>query len=312
MKKFLYIITVLLVTAALTLTLAACGGTSPNDTENAVGYVNIKINPEIDLTTSEDNVVQAVYAANEDAEILLAETELVGMDAEDAIEAIVDLAVEQGYIDEESQDNEVTIGVIDGEEETQDNGLQAKLMERVRKFFQNKGINGIVSEATLDKYAEQAAAMGVPNGKLKMMLRALELNPELDINELKDMEMKDLVALLKAEFDIGEEGTLRGELNTERAALRERYMRMFELEDAIDELKERIEGFEGEESEKAALEAELEGLETEYASLKEAYEEEMKALKDEHKQAEESLREQRKEQQRQKVEQHKQQRGKNA
>ena len=313
MKKKFTIVAVLLLIAAVTLTFAACGTPDSDTAEAAKSYINIKINPEIDLVASEDNTVEAVYAANEDAEILLSDTDLIGLDVEDAVEQIVDMATEAGYIDEESEDNEVVIGVVEDEdaEEEQDEdegGLKNRLMERVRNFFQNNGINGVVSEATLEQYAEQAAALDVSMGKMKMILRALELNPDLDINELGDMEMKDLVSILKEEAQLGRDCTLRDELNEQRSALNEKYARMYELRGEIEALEEQLDNYEGDESEKELLEAQLESLENELDVLEDAYEEEWDAIKEEHQQNEEALREQRQEQKHQRIEEHQQNR----
>jgi len=240
MKRNILKISALVIVLALTFALAACNGIAAEAEE--LSYVSVKINPEIDMAVDDDNTVVAVYAANEDAEILLSDVDLTGMDAEDAIEEFVDMATEAGYIDEESTENEVEIGVICEQNADQ---LRNRLKERVGKYFSNNGIFGHVTDATLSLYADQAAELGVSTGKMKIILKALDLNPDLDINELKDMPTNELIALCRDTIKgNGMNATLMNAFKSERTEILAKYPELHTLRLEIETLEAQLLTFE--------------------------------------------------------------------
>lgn len=72
----------------------------PNIVNNA-GYFSVDINPSVQVFVNNDNAVNAVKAANEDGEILLENIDegLIGQTPDDAIQLILQSALELGYID---------------------------------------------------------------------------------------------------------------------------------------------------------------------------------------------------------------------
>ncbi|MGI6702098.1 MAG: anti-sigma-I factor RsgI family protein [Christensenellales bacterium] len=315
-KGIIKIITLLLILALPIAFMAGCDSSLQQEKDYAHALISVKINPEVELAINEEGKVEGVYYVNEDAEVLLSQTDLIGMDAEDAVETIVDEATEAGYIDVEGQENEVEIGVITEEDEEDtpiQKQIQNRLRERIHKYFDNNGIFGVVSEATLEAYAEQAAELGVSTGKTKMILRALELDPLLDINELKDLPMNELARGLsqrvKNKANIAT--SLREEFLEDREAVLAKYPEKDILEQEIKTIKEQLEGYEGTEEERAILEASLETKETELQALLEQIEEEIEQLHQEYKAETQQIREQqreeaqqRKEANRQRVQEH--------
>ena len=74
------------------------------DSVQATSYVSLDINPSIELTLDAENKVISVYGGNEDGQVLLyEETGIIGEDVQIAVDKIVDLAVELGYLDEENK-----------------------------------------------------------------------------------------------------------------------------------------------------------------------------------------------------------------
>jgi hypothetical protein len=174
-------------------------------------------------------------------------------------------------------------------------------MDRVRQFFRNNGINGNVSEDTLQTYATQAAELGVSVGKMKMIRRALDANPELDIQALKDMPVKDNIALLKEYANQGIGCTLQSEFHEQNTAIREKYSHMFELQASIEALQAQIAAYEGDEACKAELQNQLAALQNEYEPLHAAYQAELQALRDAQQQERAELREQRRQEKQTKI-----------
>lgn len=252
-----------------------------NDTNDDIAlanttYVSISINPLVEFVVNEDDIVTAVNCANEDAEILLSDVNLVGLTVEEATETFVNLATEAGYIDENSEDNQVTITVVTEDEDTED-GLQNRIKNRINNFFNKKGITGRVTEKEiLEQYGEEIDALDISLGKKMMIVRLLELDDSLDINTLKDMTEKELIELFRQNTSNGLDSTIRDEFKDERDALREEFLAekesmyqaakdeidteyadMFTLETEIAVIEDSLLNFEGTEEERTALESEL-------------------------------------------------------
>lgn len=304
MKKKIYVISTIIFGIVLILSLAACN--SPTVKAEELSYVSIKINPEVDFAVSGDTVT-AVYAANQDAEILLSDVDLTGMEVSDAVEKFVETATEAGYIDESGVENEVEIGVI-GEREEQ---LRNNLRERIGKYFNNKGIFGRITEETLSLYAEQATDLGISTGKTKMVLKALDINPDLDINELKDMPTNELIALCRDNIKgNGMNATLMNQFKEQRVVILEKYPEILTLKQEIETIKAQLENFEGSEEDRAALENELATKEGECKVLHESYKAEVDVAKEEFKAQKEQIKANFKEQKQQRINEHRARKGK--
>ncbi len=307
MKKSLFkIIPLILIAVVSSVFILGCGQALEDSTTPAEAktYVSIAINPEVEFAVDENGIVLSFNALNSDAEILLADLDLSGMTVEAATERFVELATEAGYIDVTSQTNNVNITVID-----EDSGVQEKIAkkmeERIYEFFDNNGIFGMVSKDTLEAYAQQAAALDMSVGKMKMILRAIDLDPELTLDELAAMEMRDLVKLIKKHHEDKIEHTVREQLKTDIEALKTEFAAMFALGEEIGTLKASLETFEGTAEEKAQLEQTIAEKEAEHATLKERFEARKKVLRDEAIALQNQVKAQRKTEKRQKVEQHK-------
>lgn len=81
--------------------------THGGDPTPAPTYMSIDINPSFGIEVDEDGVVVSVEALNEDAVIVLLDTDLVGKTVEEVFTTIVSLAKELGYLKEDGTVNVV-------------------------------------------------------------------------------------------------------------------------------------------------------------------------------------------------------------
>ena len=174
MKKFKIITSVFLFTL-FTCTLGAC---YTSKAANPTYFVSVSINPEIGLIANENGKVLDVITLNGDADVLVSDMDLEGKGIDEAVAEIVDDSVEAGYIDANTEGKEVLVSV-DGEDERKTISLFEKIESKVNNYFKNKGIFGKVSEATITDYLEDAALVSQSVGRVKMILLALELHPDL-------------------------------------------------------------------------------------------------------------------------------------
>lgn len=302
MKKRIITLVLAAIMALSLFTACSGGGTQA---VNAATYVSLSINPAVELVVDDDNKVISINCVNEDAEVLLAETNLIGMNLEDATQLFTNLAVNAGYMNVDATDNEITINVIN-EDSAETEKIEKTLFDKLNIFFKNNGINGRISKETLETYGQQAAELGVSAGKMKLILRALDVNPELILEDLKDMPTNEILAVIhskikKEKINAG----VRTELNADITALKEEYADMFTLREEIENIEESLGEFTGTDEDKALLEAELEDKTAQYKSLKEEFNNKLEILKDAAKEESITRKEQQKEELKQRINEYK-------
>ena len=98
-KKILSAIIAGVLTLGCVAPLAACG---KNDDKSA--YISVDINPSVELIVGSDGKVTGVRGTNEDGLVLLYnESGIEGETVKNAVAKIVNLAVEQGYLNEDNK-----------------------------------------------------------------------------------------------------------------------------------------------------------------------------------------------------------------
>lgn len=133
--------------AAFTTVVSACsfGGCSKNAETTRM---TVDINPSVELMVDADNKVISVTALNDDAAVILQGTALVNKSSEDAVQAVVELATQTGYIvkgEVSASENEVKISVSGDTKQAKELYEDAK--KKVDEYFTNSGIQGAVSKA---------------------------------------------------------------------------------------------------------------------------------------------------------------------
>jgi hypothetical protein len=181
--------------------LAAC-----TDLSNEVSgyYVSVDINPSIEFIVDEENVVESFIFLNEDAAVLCVDLDFIGMTVDDAIELFIETATEAGYVDPEGDDNAVLITVLgeDGEDEYVE-AIKERLRQRVIRHFAKNYINGVVltEDFTQEDLVAEAEALGVTPGKLKLAYAAIVADDTLVLEDLLEMPVKDILAVVRELHD---------------------------------------------------------------------------------------------------------------
>ncbi|MFA5466664.1 MAG: hypothetical protein WC251_02320 [Candidatus Izemoplasmatales bacterium] len=235
-------------------------------------YVTIDINPSVDMVLDKNENVQTVTAMNADGEVLLYNLQLEGKKLEEAVDEIIDEALELGYID---PDTEGTTVNVDGSSEK----IRTRLHEHVNTAFMNKGIVASAVNNPNTELLEEAETLGVTPGFLRLVNRALEADDELIKEDALLLSTQELIKIIKnkdAEMKMVQ-NELKTEFFTEREALFELYRPQIEaLEAEIDELETLGESTE-------AKLAELEALKTEFhdalTALRSAYQADGEAIR---------------------------------
>ena len=279
-------------------------------------YVSLAVNPEVEFTVNARENVISVNATDAEGDEIVQGYDFVGLKIDEACKIFTDLCTQAGYLDLDADEdtvdtNDVIITVVNSDETTEDN-LYAKIRNKVHSYFQNNGIFGRVSQDTLDEYLDEAVEYEMSVGHIKLVMRALELNLELTFEDVKDMQMNEILAMTKTMQQHMKKMThqIRNEVKTELQELKqsETYTDMFALIDEIKTIEEQLEEDELTEEQITALEAQLEvkkdDFEESYSDLYEEYEESKEDIIEAAKEDAEALLEQAKSQYEEKIESH--------
>ena len=125
----------------------------------------LDINPSFELSVNPQDKVIEIVAVNADAQTI-AFDDLIGLPAEEAVEALIERAEEAGFIDLDDLDDDfVVITTIAQKEQYQEQseGLHARLRERIQENTMLQAMNVVTIKATLAQLME-ARGDDVPVG----------------------------------------------------------------------------------------------------------------------------------------------------
>lgn len=162
----------------------------------SASYIAVDINPSIILTTNPWEKVVEVEALNEDAETLLVDLVLIGLQADEAIELIIAEATEMGYIDLLAEGEVAMVTAYN--RDRVDEKLSEKIRDRVQDRLEKRemAVNVVGHEAVAEQ-KELANELGVTLGKVLFVQKMMEKYPELGGDELYTMSIKDIMVKIK-------------------------------------------------------------------------------------------------------------------
>ncbi len=178
MKKLL----ATLLAAVLCLSLAACGGetqseqqeaVSSSDVQTAAAIINISINPEFGIHVGNDGNVIAVECLNADAKAVNDKVSVIGKPCKDAIVLILQETVNQGFL---KNGGEIKISVtVDDDISNQLDTWNNTVMDSVTQVLANNKLNADISFSSdsVNIGSEESAAPPLPSG---MVLSSTDAN----------------------------------------------------------------------------------------------------------------------------------------
>lgn len=157
-------------------------------------YVQLEINPRIDFICDRRFDVIYVRPLNHDAEIVLSDLDLIGLNIEDASTTFLNECAKCGFIDVNGIDNATNITVIDGITQA----LDVHVTQNIYNYFRKNEIMGAVIETYEDRSMFDAKKKyNVPcSNKFKLITTIIEFNPSYtikELNELSEVELVDIV-----------------------------------------------------------------------------------------------------------------------
>ena len=161
--------------------LAGCGG---GDGE-AAARMQVDINPSVEFILDADDKVLSVTALNDDGALIVAGEAFVGKTAEDAVELMVSISTDAGYLvkgDLSAGQDEITVSITGDEEAAQ------KLYEDVKA-----GVDAFLEKSGIDAAVERGEALKLD--ALRDLVQAAD--PTLSDEEVAAMTEEQLLNALK-------------------------------------------------------------------------------------------------------------------
>lgn len=183
---------------AMIFSFAACGDTQKQ--AEAVSYVGIDVNPSVTLVLDKNDKVLSVLADNEDAQVLLLETDLTGMNAKDAAKKIAQLSVELGYLNQDNHGVNISIeGKADKDELTGD--IEAAFNAEADGLGLTFSTEGLFSvnrrfESLKAEYKGNAAIENLTLGEFRLILEAKSVDDTLTFEAAAELDLSELLALI--------------------------------------------------------------------------------------------------------------------
>ena len=190
----------ILIVSIIALIIASAGivvalkGVKSSDTH----YIQLEVNPRIEILTNKKNKVTSVLPLNKEAKEIMIEENFIGLSIEDATEKFMTLCTQCGYIDVNSEDNAVRTTIVSGLTQS----LEVKVYSTINNFFLKNEIMGVIVENDSDlAQIKEAKKLGVSSAnKLAIIKSMIEKNPDLNINDLKKIDESKLIKKIEDEI----------------------------------------------------------------------------------------------------------------
>ncbi|WMJ23825.1 hypothetical protein RBG61_03930 [Paludicola sp. MB14-C6] len=188
-----------LILAFSAIAIALCiliGGITISSTNKIDSVISLDVNPSIEIATNKADEVIQVNALNEDAKIVTNELELEHTDIEDAIPAIIDSMVENGYINE---DKNAILVSVSNEDPNKTENLENIVETDINETLEDKNIEGniIKQNANNDKsIAKQAEQYGISANKMAFIRNIMKKDSSITLEQLLPLNITELMKFI--------------------------------------------------------------------------------------------------------------------
>ncbi len=186
-------------------------------------YVDVDINPSIEITSNIFNRIIEVKPLNEDGKVVLSTDSYKNMSVPDGVGKILESALFYGYLKSSSSksvkeivENEVMLTVSCRDMKKADQLMNSLRIAATKKLKQSKTEWKLLTEKITIQKRNEAGEIGVSPGKILLIEQLNGEDSKADIEKYKDSSVKDIIKAIeeykKAEMD-NTENTSNNEKN---------------------------------------------------------------------------------------------------
>ena len=160
-------------------------------------FVDVDINPSIEITTNIYDRIIKTEALNEDGKKLLQAGSLKNSDLEEGVAALLNNAVQQGYLKDGAAGNTVLVTVV-SKNDTKSDQLKRGLQAAAASKLKTEGVETkLVVEKASRQERDDARKAGLTPGKLSLIEKAVKAEPGLKPEDLKNAPLKNIIDKIK-------------------------------------------------------------------------------------------------------------------
>ena len=206
-----------LIFLAIIVATACCYIIFAGITTKEYNYVQLEVNPRVEFICNKKLSVVSVQPLNDDARIVLADLDLIGLDIEDAAVVFLDECAKTGYIDVDAVDNATNITVIDGITQAVD----VHVTQVVYKYFRDNEILSVVTESYEDRtlFDQKKENKISCSNKYKLITTMIEKDNNLTLDKLSKMKESTLVEIVAEEHKNNPYTPTQDEIDTKQKLL---------------------------------------------------------------------------------------------
>lgn len=183
-KALKFVVPILLIAIIAIVVVVSTQKPTIEEPKDPVAVVQMDVNPSISLVVDEKNKVLSVYGENDEGKIIINDEEIVGLKLNIAIEKIIKIEVETGYLVKgNDESNKITISI-----EAETGEIANAIKTNVETNIQN-----ICDELKINEKLEVVKN----NTKEILVNRAMALDPTLTTEQANEMTSKQLIAYIK-------------------------------------------------------------------------------------------------------------------
>lgn len=200
MKKTILLVLLVAAMVFSVCAFTACNFSKPGDETENQAYVSLDINPAVELIVDKDNRVVSVRGENEDGQVLLyEEAGIEGETLDVAIQKIISLAVEYGYLDE---NNKVVDTLVTSGNPSFADGVLNQVNTSITASAENLGLS--ITTDTEGAYSllrkmEEVKAQ-FPNNTAIQNMSVSKFKLALSVSETGEITLEAAIALNDAEL----------------------------------------------------------------------------------------------------------------
>ena len=196
--------------AAAVIALAAGIGFAGNQYFSVATVIGIDVNPSIELRVNKNDTVVKALALNSDAEIILDEMKLKGVDCDVAVNALIGSMLRHGYIDELKNSILISVDNPDAQKSAE---LEERLINEINSILSGSSVEPAVmaqsvsDDASLKNLAEQ---YGISVGKATLIQKICNADPTKTFESLAGLSVNDLYLIAETKSISTENSVTQG------------------------------------------------------------------------------------------------------
>lgn len=208
-----YIIKVVTAAAVFILTLTAGYGVYSYSTPYS--YINIDINPSVEIVANKYDRILRVEAINGDGTEILKDGNFKNKKVDSAVEEIIKKASETGYI--EPDNSKAVMLTVSSNDEKKAEEVGKKLQEAVKieEAGKEEKTDILVQKATVEQH-DEARKLDISPGKLKLIEELRDIRPDVKIEDYKTVPVKEIMeAIVNSKKENADDNRLENQKNKE-------------------------------------------------------------------------------------------------